>query len=604
VPKLTIDHFDGLVPRLNPTLLEQGQAQQADNVKLYSGALRAWRGPLHVYTPPVGTAPLTIYKYYTAGPSYWLTWDTDVDIALSPVVGDTDYRLYYTGDGPPKQINKDMVAAGAPGEPYPQTWMPMGVPTPVPPLVATAVGTGTGVIETRVYVYTYVSTFGLVSQESAPSPPSNLVDVQPGQTVQLTGFDGAPLPDPEYNITHTRIYRSVTGGTSDAYLFVEEIPISTLTYVDDSTAAELGEPLTTEGWTPPPDDLQGLVTHPNGFFAGFIGSTIYFSVPYYPHAWPIGFAIAVEDDIIGLKVFGASIVVMTNRWPYILNGVDPAQMAVERVPIIQPCVSKRSIASDEYGVLYASPEGMVGIGPSMRGVITGALFRRDEWQQQLPSLMSGAVYDGRYFATYPTTPLRNKAMVIGRDDPPALSNISFRASAVHIDTYTGRLYYVDPVDNLIYELDFNVNAPLNYEWRSKIFPLPYGMTFSAFRLDAVYSELADMADYVKLRDDIIAANEDMFDDPGGLMGALNTAPVNTVDVNGSILKNLPPEGSTKQVQVLFYGDGELWSSHNLTSLEPVRIAPFRSKALEVKIVGNVEVTALEIATTVMELRGG
>jgi hypothetical protein len=598
VPKLTIDQFDGLIPRLNPTLLAQGQAQQADNVKLYSGALRAWRGPVLTFTPANTEAVQTIYHYYTDVQAYWLTWETVVDIALSPIVGDVDYRLYYTGDGPPKQINKDMVAAGS--GPYPQTNMPIGVPAPIPPLVATAVGTGTGTAETRVYVYTYISTFGVVQQESAPSPPSNFVDVQPGQTVSLSGF-GVPS-DPAYNITHIRVYRSVAGGTSDAYLFVEEIPVATVTYVDDALPEELGEPLGTDGWIPPPSDLQGLVTHPNGFFAGFVGSTIYFSVPYFPHAWPIEYAIAVEDDIVGLKVFSASIVVMTNRWPYILNGVDPAQLAVERVPIIQPCVSKQSIASDEYGVLYASPEGMVGIGPSMRGIITGALFRRDEWQQQLPSLMSGAVYDGRYFATYPTTPLRNKAMVIGRDDPPALSNISLRASAVHIDSFTGRLHYVDPGDNLIYELDFNVNAPLNYEWKSKIFSLPYGMTFSVFRLDAKYSELDDMAGYEATRDAILAYNEAAFDDPGGLMGALNTTPVNTVDLNGSILKNLPPEGSDRQIQVLFFGDGVLSSSHNLFTLDPVRIAPFRSRALEVKIVGNVEVTAIEVATTVAELR--
>jgi hypothetical protein len=600
VPKLTIDHFDGLVPRLNATLLEQGQAQVADNVKLYSGALRAWRGPVLKFTPANAGVIETIYHYYTDGPAYWLTWETDVDVALSPIVGDVDYRLYYTGDGPPKQTNKNMIAAGS--GPYPQTSMPIGVPGPIPPLVATAVGTGTGTVETRVYVYTYVSTFGVVKQESAPSPPSNFVDVQPGQTVSLTGFGTAP--DPIYNVTNIRVYRSVAGGTSDAYLFVEELPLATSTYVDDTLPEDLGEPLPTEGWIPPPDDLQGLVTHPNGFFAGFVGSTIYFSVPYFPHAWPIGFAIAVEDDIIGLKVFGASIVVMTNRWPYILNGVDPAQLAVERVPIIQPCASKKSIASDEYGVLYASPEGMVGIGPSMRGVITGALFRRDEWQQQLPSLMSGAVYDGRYFATYPTTPLRNKAMVIGRDDPPALSNISFRASAIHVDSYTGRLHYVDPNDNQIYELDFNVNAPLNYEWMSKVFTLPYGMTFSVFRLDALYSELDDMDEYNQMRADIIAYNQSVFHDPGGLLGALNTAAVNVIHVNGSILKNLPPESSNKLVQVLFFGDGELSSSHNLTSLDPVRMAPFRSRALEVKIIGNVEVTALEVATTVAELRSG
>lgn len=601
MPKLTIDRFDGLVPRLNPSLLAQGQAQQADNVKLYSGALRAWRGPLAVYTPPAGMSPLTIYRYYTDGPAYWLTWESDVNVALSPIVGDVDHRLYYTGDGVPKQTNKDMVDAGTGA--YPQTSMPMGVPTPIPELVATAVGTGTGVIETRTYVHTYISTFGSVKQESAPSPPSNLVDVQPGQTVQLTGFDSAAMPDASYNVTHIRIYRSVAGGTSDSFLFVEEVPISTTTYTDDTLAAELGEALITEGWIGPPSDLLGLVAHPGGFFAGFVGSTVYFSVPYYPHAWPLGFALAVEDDIVGLAVFGASIVVATIRYPYILNGVDPAQMAVERVPIVQPCSSKVSIASDEYGVLYASPEGLVGIGPDTRGIVTGQLFRRDEWQLQLPTLMSGVVYDGRYFGTYPTTPLRNKAMVISRDDPPALSNLSFRASAVHVDSYLGRLFYVNPDDDKIYELDFDSGVPLNYEWRSKVFTLPYGMTFSAMRLNALYTELGNMVDYEQALEDTIAYNEGVFNDPGGLMGALNETPLNTFDINGSILKNLPPTVSTKQVQVLLFGDGVLSSSHNLTALDPVRIAPFRSRTLEIKIVGNVEVTAVELATTVAELRG-
>lgn len=602
MPKLTIDRFDGLVPRLNPTLLGEGQAQQADNVKLYSGALKAWRGPLMVYTPAGGISPKTIYRYYTDDQSFWLTWEDPVDLALSPIVGDTDYRLYYTGDGPPKQINKDMVDAGT--GPYPQTSMPMGVPAPIPALVATAVGTGSGVIETRVYVYTYISTFGNVKQESAPSSASNLVDVQPGQNVQLSGFDSGTMPDAAYNITHMRIYRSVAGTASDAFVFVEEVPINTTVYTDDTPAAELGEILQTDGWGPPPPDLQGLVAHPNGFFAGFVGSSIYFSVPYYPHAWPIGFAIAVEDEIVGLAVFGASIVVMTIRHPYILSGADPTQMAVEKVPIIQPCANKQSIASDLYGVLYASPEGMVGIGPDMRGVVTGGLFRRDEWQEQLPALLSGAVYDGRYFGTYPSTPLRNKAMVISRDDPPALSNLSLRASAVHVDSMTGRFYYVNPDDDKIYELDWSESATLNYEWMSKVFDLPFGMTFSALQLDAHYHELADTSEADALRAEYIAYNEAHFNDPGGLMGAMNTTPLNHFDVNGSILKNLPPQVSTKQVQVLLYGDGILSSSHNLQSFDPVRISPFRSRTLEVKIVGNVQVTAVKLATTVMELRSG
>ena len=63
MPQLKIMGFDGVVPRTSATMLQDNQAQVAEDVKLYSKELRYWRGPaVDSYVPPANT--VTLYKYY------------------------------------------------------------------------------------------------------------------------------------------------------------------------------------------------------------------------------------------------------------------------------------------------------------------------------------------------------------------------------------------------------------------------------------------------------------------------------------------------------------------------------------------------------------
>ena len=112
---IRVQAFDGLIPKLSPTLLGDTFAQIASNVKLYSKELRYWRGPLLVHTPP--PAPYrTLYRLFNnAGASVFLLWLTDVDVVPSPVADTSESRIYYTGDGPPKKTNYAMATSG--GEP-------------------------------------------------------------------------------------------------------------------------------------------------------------------------------------------------------------------------------------------------------------------------------------------------------------------------------------------------------------------------------------------------------------------------------------------------------------------------------------------------------
>lgn len=575
-------------------MLADNQAQVANSVKLYSGELRYWQGaqPDAVSAVP---SPATIYKLYGAVSYQWLTWADAVDVTPGPIADVSDYRLYYTGDGVPKKTNWALATVGS--APYPVNWYHMGVPAPVTAPTVVVTGTGSGATEARAYVYTYLSTFGTLIEESAPSQSSSIVNVQAsGHTVTISAFASPPATN--YNITGIRIYRTVTGGTTDNYEFVHEISVGTPSYVDNVTVANLGETIQTIGWTPPPDGLGGLVTLPGGTLCGFENNTVYFSEPFYAHAWPVRYALSIPYTIKGLGVFGSTVVVMTERYPYLIHGGIPGGMSLERVPIVEPCVAKQTIVSTADGVIYASTNGLVSLGPSTRGLISGHLYRHDEWMSLHPELMSATTWDNKYIGIFPQ--LGTPAIIVSSDDVPALSNLTIYATAVFVDDRNADLYYADAADSTIYLHDALEDIPLTFEWKSKRFVMPQPTTFSVLHLDADYKQIQDASAFVAQRAAVVAANALAFPDP--LDACLNDWVLNGVQLNGSPhMQNLPDAGSARTVQVLIYGDGDLKATFNMESFDPVRIPPFKSRDIEFKITGNIHTRALTLATTVPEL---
>jgi len=231
MPSIKLENFSGTIPRTGPTQLPDNAAQVARNVRLTSLELRSWQKEERVYQPITNNVQ-SIYRLTneSTASSVWLEWAVDVNVAPSPIADDTDFRIYYTGDGQPKKTNWNLAtSSGAGTAPFPDSWLYLGVPAPTtaPTLVSTGSG---GAAETRAYVYTYISTFGAVTEESAPSPAATVNTHVSGATVTVSAFAAAPTTG--YNITHRRIYRTVTGGATVSYQLVAEIPIATTSYAD------------------------------------------------------------------------------------------------------------------------------------------------------------------------------------------------------------------------------------------------------------------------------------------------------------------------------------------------------------------------------------
>lgn len=601
MPYIKIEDFSGVVPRTGATQLAANQAQVANNVKLQSKELRSWAEPTLAYVPS-NPSPQTVYRIdSSSGDKYWCEWNTEVDMVPGPVADVSEFRYYYTGDGLPKKTNSALATTNNTGiKPFPNAWLYMGVPNPTAaPSLAPSNTSGT--TETRAYVYTNVSTFGSVKEESGPSPATTVTVTNTGASVTVSGFSAAPTTG--YNITHRRIYRTIAGASTVTYSFVAEIPVWSGSYVDSLSVAQLGSELPSLYFEEPPTDLKGLVGMPNGILAGFKGNQVWFSEPYYPHAWPSGYMLTVDDPIVGLGVYQTTLVVLTTRNPYLISGVSPTSMSQQKLPLPQPCVSKKSIASDQYGVMYASPNGLVSISSGSYDVVTTPLYTRDEWQALNPSTMKGLIYNNMYLGFY-TSNDGSRAIVLSRGDIPPLVNLDFNAVSTFVDRSSAAIYAISGVDNKVYELDSSTINYTTFDWISKKFVMPNPINFGAMKVQADYDFMGSIEAYNAYRAELIAENQVLFTSLGGKVGGVvNNEAVNTLAVNGSKLYDIPEAGNYRSVNVVVYADGETIFATYAKSQEPIRMPALKKGYVyEIRITGNTPVRSLIMASSIGELR--
>jgi hypothetical protein len=463
-------------------------------------------------------------------------------------------------------------------------------------------------LETRSYVYTYISTFGSVLEESAPSPAATVTCSTAGATITINGFSTAPVAADGYNITAVRIYRSVTSAANATYLYVGTVSVNPTTgaaagsFWDTLGAASLGVALPSLTYSPPPDTLKGLIAMPNGILAGFTDNQVWFSEPYLPHAWPVAYMMTVGSQIVGLGVFGQTLVVCTTQNPYLITGSQPGAMSQEKLPLPEPCISKRSITSDQFGVLYASPNGLVSIAPGTQDVISRQLFTRDEWQTYNPSSLVGAVYQNMYLAFYQAGADKS-ALVLMRGDTPPLVTFDVAAQAIFVEKATSNVFFVNPTDGKIYQLDADPVNNLFYEWRSKKFTLSEPTNFAAAKAQASWEALDDAAVFNAIVAQLIADNQAIWASGVSLQSVIAEQLLSTIHLNGSILANIPQLAAAINLQFQLFADDVLVYSTSIIDPQPMRLpASAKGYVWEILLTGNAPLRAFSMATTIGELR--
>ncbi len=528
MPVLKIQDFSGVVPVKGARSIPDGYATESVNTWLYGDELRGVRPPVllqslqtttrKVLRIPQGTIggdpayPSVIPPPSYLGDSTWLQFeDKNTDIVKAALVEDKFNRWYFCSPSKGPRFNTFAnMKAGLVTDGY-----KLGVIGPTQaashtPVVASITG-GAAPNVTRSYVYTWANEFGEESQPSLPGTKTGFAD----GVWHLTNLQPAPAPSAGYPAYQKKwLYRTVTGtGGGWEYYRVAEIPMAQLTYDDNGatapdSAVTMNLTLETTPWDLPPANLQGWVAMPNGFLVAFDkaietpagsgnwvgGNNIYLSEAYHFHAWPRSYKYATEALVVGLGVLGQTCVICTQGYPATLTGVKPSACTFTKATVDEPCLSRDSIVSSPAGVVYASQNGLISVGPSGINNVIQGLVTREEWlKNYLPQYLRGVRYQSGYLALRmpPAPGLRSGFLIDPSDLKIALTEFSEMANVRNMvtDWWSGEIFLL-MTDGTLHLWDpprdsaGNKNNDLMpVRWRSKEFQFPYNENFGAY---AVY----------------------------------------------------------------------------------------------------------------------
>jgi len=606
--KITIPGFDGEVPQIASTMLQSSQSQIALNSRIGSGELRCYNEDIAIEALPEEADPKTIYNYRLKdGSTSWLYWNYKTNVVKGPIENDIYSRTYFiTESGELRGFDQTLVGSDMTVDTT--NSMPLAIPVHAKLATPTISGTGTGDTESRTYAVTYSREWedGKLD-EGVPSDPSDVIDIQPGQTATITGI----VPSTDVGITTITLYRSVTGTTGTTFqrlvgfsndpADVGATPGLTFaggvfTYEDTTADEDLGEVLISSEWASPPTGLKGLLSLKNGVLVAFKDNTLYYSVPYQPHAWPATQSVTVDWDIVGLGSFGNTVVVCTKAYPIMISITDPALPIVQPISEHAPCASADSIVSAGGSVLFASFSGIMEISSTRPSLATVNLYDDVSWKELNPVSIYGTIHKNKYYAFYTKSDDTSGAIIID------FKNQS--AGVVRLDMYT-TASFIDPVEDkfyvcyadtngtqLIFEVDSALTARRFYTWRSKEFVVPrQPANLAAARLT--------------LAENIL----DLSTRPGSVEHVAIENPINTLAINvAPVAGGLGSKytGSTQgkyAVTFNLYADGTKVLTKNITSSRSFRLpSGYRATTYEVELVGNVDIAKVELATSMLELQ--
>lgn len=199
-----------------------------------------------------------------------------------------------------------------------------------------------------------------------------------------------------------------------------------------------------------------------------------------PYAWPVKYQLSTDAPIVGIAAFAQSLYVGTTRGGYLVTGVDPSAMAMEKLNISQTCSSKRSIVPMLGGVVWASPDGLFFGGATGVRNLTENILTREEWQAYNPSSISAYEIDGRYFAFYDNG--TKAGLIFSFDSTTSFVTTDQYAYAGFQEKLNDALYFVNASNHV---LKWHAGASnMTMAWRSKEFRFPSPVNMGSARVFA------------------------------------------------------------------------------------------------------------------------
>jgi hypothetical protein len=420
-------------------------------------------------------------------------------------------------------------------------------------------------------------------------------------TTQTYVSGGVASRNAPHNTTNLkkRIYRTITTSTGTTYYQVgPDIDANVGLFQDNYT--DVGSPLMTSGWDMPPANLQGLVTHPSGAMVGFVGNQVYMSVPYSIYAWPVTQISTLDYNVVGLGVFGQTVVATTDGRPYTITFTDPAAATPQKLDKNWPCSTKRGMTVFNEGVFYPTNLGLVYIGAMGANLVSEQYYAQRDWAALVPSSFIAAHYDDRYYAAY-NDGVNSKIMVFSKDE--GISFLNLQPTAMHTDRKDGEVYMAS--NGYVQKLNSSVGLFMPYSWKSKEFVEANPVNLGACKVDFTGAVSPAVEEAIATQNAaIVAKNVVILANPLGTLGAMNNAAVNEYKAGGSLLFDTLSAGvDGYYVSISLYVNGVLSFTKKVTDTTVWRFpAGKKYDSYAIGITGTAPVKSVIVAGTPMELK--
>ena len=403
--------------------------------------------------------------------------------------------------------------------------------------------------------------------------------------------------DAPHNITGLtkRIYRSVTTADGSSFFLVgADIPAATTEFGDNATV--IGEEIETIGWGMPPADMEGVVTHSSGCIVGFRGNEVYISEPYAPYAYKLANVQVLDYQVVGMGVFGQSVIIGTKGRPYLLSFVSPETATPQKLDQHWPCLAKRGLISYNGGVYYPTTVGLAFIGASTAVLVTDKYYSQQDWIKTNPSSFIAGHFDNKYYAIYNARTV-NKILVI--TDQLGVSEINFPFTAVYSDRGSGNIYF--SAANIIYQMYGDLSNTLEYSWTSKEFIAPNPVNLGAAKVDfSTDVDLTQIQQITEQNELILLENSANL---GTLSGAVSADALLSHEVNYTGLTSLLPIDSLYYVTFTLLVDNKPVFSKLLSSTDVFRLPSGKKyDHYAVRLSGTAPVSSVLIGETPLSLK--
>lgn len=501
--------FKGRFPGVDNRAIPENAATVATDLKLGYGAIRPMMEPrdtaIELEPRVPGDIPKSMFLYLR---DYWLQFDHAASFVMVSTFATDEQNPdrwdrvihsvddYTAGNEPAVRVSgsflvydvdlaswveqNNVFSAGS--GPYPNAWHALGVQRPLDQPVVVSTGIDGDVVDQRTVYYT-ITLVNSRGEEGAPC-----LEPSDGVVINEAGFSNTitcALPNPATTVgadddtylpyVKARLYRLYAEDATQTWLFVDEKDVddTTVSFTDDRPTAELtGEALDTFDFVPPPLGLKGLRMLPNGSVVGFYKNELVFSEPWYPYAYPFRYRYATDTNIVGIGIFGSTVVVLTETQPYLAQGASPGEMTLTRMELDQSCVSARSIVEFGDRVVWAAPDGLFAIGADGISAVTGSIIDKNTWQSSFDAgNIHAYAYEGRYVAFY----INGRPGFIVNPFAPdeGVIDLSIEATAAFRDLVTDTLFLSRASGDEYHVVAFDDgDTELTWAWKSKTLEFP------------------------------------------------------------------------------------------------------------------------------------